>query len=201
AAINGFSHIFILNALEKKAGLGEGDILLKQVSEQECLGALERGEIDAGHTWEPTKSAALKKGYRVVCTAAEFPLIIVDVLEFRQEVIDTRGGEVKGVVAALGDAHEYLARHREEALGIMSRAMGMTVEEMDSGLKGASLPGIAENREVLCGDEGGNSISRATEIITDFYQRRGQLSKPLTYRQMVDPRFVEAAAAEGGGTK
>lgn len=191
--VNGFSHIFVLKALVGAGGLKEEDIRLKRVSAHECLAALERGEIDAGHTWEPTRSEAVRKGYKVLCEAGRFPLLIVDVLGFRDDVIKDRPDDVRRVVAALARAADYLAQNRDEALGIMSRAMGMEKTEMDAGFKGIKVPDIHENARAMSRDGNGKTLYGSAALIGDFYARRGLLPRPLDYGDLADPAFVEDA--------
>lgn len=198
-AVNNFSHIFVLTALEKKGGLEEADVQFKQVGATECLAALERGDIAAGHTWEPTKSEALKKGYQVVCSAGEFPLLIVDVLAFRAGTIDGRPDDIRRVVAAMAEARQYLRAHRDEAVAIMSRAEGMGTAEMEIGLAGVHLLDIGENVEVFRKDGSEKSLCFFGKVIKEFYQKRGQMSNAPDCDEAIDPRFVDAAARERGG--
>lgn len=67
-SVNTFSHLFVLAALEK-SGVKEQEVRFEIVPAQEILKALEEGRIDAGHTWEPAKTAAIKKGYKVLAEA------------------------------------------------------------------------------------------------------------------------------------
>ena len=53
--INTFSHIFALRTIESY-GMSEGDVFFEIVLAQDVVKKIEDGTIQAGHTWEPTKS-------------------------------------------------------------------------------------------------------------------------------------------------
>jgi len=59
--INTFSHIFALKTIES-FGLTEGDVLFEIVLAQDVVKRIDDGTIQAGHTWELTKSEAIEKG-------------------------------------------------------------------------------------------------------------------------------------------
>ena len=63
--INTFSHIFVLQILAK-AGLYEKDVQFENIPAQGILKALDNKQIDAGHTWGPTKFAALHPPWKCV---------------------------------------------------------------------------------------------------------------------------------------
>jgi NitT/TauT family transport system substrate-binding protein len=193
--LNSFSHIFVLTALEKIGGLHERDIRLATVPAHEVLTALEEGKIDAGHTWEPTKSRALKKGYKVLCTADDVPGVIIDVLAFRAGVVKERASDVQAVVAALVEARNYVVAREDEAFAIMARAEGMDTEEIAEGIRGAHLCDLAENRAMMKPSSG--MLSESGRMIAQFHMNRGQISVMPDVDDHIDERFVNAAPAGG----
>lgn len=76
---NSFSHLFVSEFLDLHQ-IAEGEIKCAEVSAKNVLQALDKKEIDAGHTWDPTASEAIKKGYRILGYAGETPGIITEVL-------------------------------------------------------------------------------------------------------------------------
>ena len=101
--INTFSHIFALKTIESN-GMTEGDVLFEIVLAQDVLKKLDDGTIQAGHTWEPTKSEAIKKGYSVLANAGDFPYLVTDVLVFTQEIIKERPDDIQKIVQSMFDA-------------------------------------------------------------------------------------------------
>lgn len=194
--VNSFSHIFVLKSLEK-AGLGEADVYFKNVPAHQVLGELEKGEIDAGHTWNPTKYEALKKGYKIIASAEEVPYIIIDVLVFSGDIIKRRPADIKAIVKSLFEARDFIYSNKEEAVEIMSRAEGMTKEAMIDGLNGIVQPDLKTNFEDIAGPKGTESgIAQSIRFASDFYINRGQLSKVFTAGDIIEQKFIEELVKE-----
>ena len=189
-SVNTFSHLFVLAALEK-SGIKEQEVRFEIVPAQEVLKALEEGRIDAGHTWEPAKIAAIKKGYKVLAEAQYVPGLITDVLVFNARVIKKRPTEIKAVVKALLEAEDFLQNNRQEAVKIMSKCEDMTEGEMEEGLGGIVHPGLKGNIKAMRKEEGIASLFGSGKIIADFYLKRGQLSSIPDLDKIIEPRFVE----------
>jgi NitT/TauT family transport system substrate-binding protein len=186
--VNSFSHIFVLSALEK-AGVHESDVRFENINASDVLAALEENRIDAGHTWEPTKSQALKKGYKILATTGDYPGIITDVLVFTPKIIEEKPDEIRAIVKSLFEAQDYLKEHRDEAVKIMADKMGMSTEEMAAGLEGVYQPNLKENLELLTA-----SLYTTGEMIVDFYLKRGQLSHTVEMKDIIEPKFITELA-------
>jgi NitT/TauT family transport system substrate-binding protein len=191
--INSFSHLFVLTALEK-AGLKEAQIQFEIVPAQQVLKALEEGRIDAGHTWEPTKSAAIKKGFRIIAQAKDIPGMITDVLVFKAKVAKERPGEIKAIVKSLLEARDFLYAHKEEAIKIMAKNMDMSEAEMREGISGVYHPDLKENLRAMQKSDETSSLFGSGKKISDFYLNRGQLSCLPDLDKIIEPRFVEELA-------
>jgi NitT/TauT family transport system substrate-binding protein len=187
--INTFSHFFVLKALEK-AGLKESDFQLARVPALDVLTELEKGAIDAGHTWEPVTSQALKKGHKILGKAGDVPGIITDVLAFSTQLIDKRPDDVLRIVQSFLEARDLIYSNREEALAIMSKAEGMSSEEIKAGLRGIYQPDRKENIQAMERSEKTTSLYGSGKIIAEFYLNRGQLSRIPDPDEIVEPQFV-----------
>jgi len=187
--LNTFSHIFVLKALEK-SGLKESDIQFEIIPAMDVLTALEKGQIDAGHTWEPVTSQALKKGYKILGKAGDVPGLITDVLAFRAQVIKERPDDIQRIVKALFEARDFVYSKRDEALEMMTRAEGMSREEMEKGIDGIRQPDLKGNIKAMQKSKETTSLYRSGEIITDFYLNRGQLSQVPNLDEIIVPKFV-----------
>jgi len=189
--VNTFSQIFVLNALEK-AGLSASDVRCANVKVFDVLTALEENRIDAGHTWEPVKSQALKKGYKILAVAGDSPGIITDVLAFSTGIIKERPDDIRAIVKSLFEALDYLKGHRDEAVKIMADKMGMSAEEMVSGIEGVYQPDLNENLSLLTTTTTTMpSLYNAGRFIADFYLHRGQLLHDVDIKEVIEPKFIE----------
>ncbi|MBI4708108.1 MAG: ABC transporter substrate-binding protein [Candidatus Omnitrophica bacterium] len=194
--VNSFSHIFVLESLEK-AGIKEADVYFKLVPSHQVLAELEKGSIDAGHTWNPTKTEAIKKGYKIIAYAKEAPDIIIDVLAFNDNIIKQRPDEIKAIVKSLLEARDFIYSNKEEAIKIMGQAEGMSKEAMIDGLDGIIQPDLKANFLDMVGLSGKESrIARSMHFISEFYIKRGQLSQVFTPAEIIAPEFIEELIKE-----
>lgn len=187
--INTFSHIFVIKALES-AGLQEHDVKFKNVDAHKVLEALEEGSIDAGHTWEPTKSAAIKKGYKVLASAGDIEGIITDLLVFRTEVIEERSEDIQAIVRSLVEAQEYRDANWVESIKSMAGAVAISYSDMESGLQGVHSLDLEGNINAMKKLDSIKSLYGSGKFISDFYLKRGQLSKIPDFDQIIEPKFV-----------
>jgi NitT/TauT family transport system substrate-binding protein len=187
--INTFSHIFVLKSLEK-VGLKESEVQFGNIPAMDVLNSLEKGMIDAGHTWEPIKSQALKKGYKILAKAGDIPGIITDVLVFHAKVVKERPDDIQRIVESILEARDFIYSNRDEALEIMSRAEGMSKEEMGKGIDGVRQLDLKENIKEMQKSKEMISLYGSGKMIIDFYLSRGQLSQLPDLDEIIEPKFV-----------
>ncbi|MCK5707622.1 MAG: ABC transporter substrate-binding protein [Candidatus Aureabacteria bacterium] len=187
---NTFSHLFVLQAL-KKAGVEEYDIRFSNVRAQDVLEALEKGKIDAGHTWEPITSQALKKGYKILGKAGDIPGIISDILAFKSELIQNRPEDIENIVKSILEARDFIYTHRDKALTIMAKAEKMSKEEMDQGIRGVYQPDLKGNLTALRKSKEVTSLYNTGKIIASFFMERGQISHMPDFHSIIEARFLE----------
>lgn len=187
--INTFSHIFVSTALEE-SGLKDSDYEIVNVPASDVLDALESGEIDAGHTWEPTRSTALKKGYKQLGKAGDYPGLITDVISFNSKVIEERPSDVQAIVKSLVEARAFVFSNKEEAIKIMAEAEGMSEEDMESGINGVHLLDLRDNKVAFSYAAGFESLHGTAKRINDFMIKQGITDKKLNSTEFIDARFI-----------
>jgi NitT/TauT family transport system substrate-binding protein len=187
--INTFSHIFVLKSLEK-VGLKESEVQFEIIPALDVLNSLEKGRIDAGHAWEPITSQALQKGYKILAKAGDIPGIITDVLAFNAKVVKERPDDIQRIVKSILEAKDFIYSNRDEALEIMSRAEGMSKEEMGKGIDGVRQLDLKENIKEMQKSKEMISLYGSGKMIVDFYLNRGQLSQLPDLDEIIEPKFV-----------
>jgi len=187
--INTFSHIFALKTIEAN-GMTEGDVLFEIVLAQDVLKRLDDGTIQAGHTWEPTKSKALEKGYSVLANAGDFPYLVTDVLVFSQEIIKERPDDIQKIVQSMFEAQEYQKANLDESVRIMAEAENVSVESMKSGLEAVFMTDLDENIKVM-NPSNDPTLKNAINVIAEFYLERGQISYIPTFDELIESKFVK----------
>jgi len=186
--INTFSHIFALKTIES-FGLSEADVFFESVLAQDVVKELEAGNISAGHTWEPGKSEAVGKGYKILANAGDFPYLVTDVIVFNQKIIDERPDDIKKIIKAMFDAQEFQKSNPEEAIRIMAEAEQMDEASMAAGLDAIFMTDLDENYKVMDPSTDA-SLQNAINEIAKFYLDRGQISYMPTFHDVIEPKFV-----------
>jgi NitT/TauT family transport system substrate-binding protein len=189
-SLNSFSHLFVATAL-KRAGLSPSEVNLVEVPAGDVLGALESGKIDAGHTWEPTKSQALAQGYIQLDKAGNYPGLIVDVLGFNPGVIKNRAADVAAVVKSLFEATDFVLSNPDEAVALMAKAENLSEADIKNGLAGVHLLDRRDNQIAFTYAAGTESLYSGLLLINNFFIENGLTKKVLDFTKLIDPRFIQ----------
>ena len=186
--VNTFSHIFALKTIESY-GMTEADVFFEIVPAQDVVKKIDEGEIQAGHTWEPTKSEAIEKGYNVLSNAGDFPYLITDVLVFDQNIIRERTDDIQKIVQSISEAQEFQKLNPQESVKIMAEAENISIESMKSGLEAIFITDLYENFQVMNPSDD-PALKNAIKDIGEFYFERGQISYNPEFENIIEPRFV-----------
>jgi len=185
---NSFSHFLVLSLLAN-AGLNEGEYQTANLNTLKVLAALEKGQIDAGHTWEPITSQALQKGYKILGKAGDIPGLVVDVLSFRSHLIQTRATEIQAMVNALLTARNFISTYPDQAVAIIAKAEGLSKKEVKLGLQGIRQLDLTENRAAM---QQGGLLFKSGQRAINFYLRMGQLLTPPNLTTFINPQLEES---------
>ena len=126
------SEVYTLRLLEK-AGLTKDDVTLVNLRPQDMPTALANGSVDAYDTWEPY----VLQGRRVLGGDAR-PLDTRGVYSetfnvvTRDDVVASRRPALRGFMEALVDAEGFIHAHRDEAIDVVSAAVGMDRADLAS---------------------------------------------------------------------
>jgi len=184
-----FSHLFVSTILDR-AGIAPTDVTFVDVPALKILDALESGAIDVGHTWEPAQSDALSRGYVQYDDAGSYPGLIIDVLSFSVDAIETREADIEAVVRALAEAAAYAERHPDEAIALSANAQGMSEEDVRSGLAGIYLMNRRDNVDAFAYTTELTSLHGVFRKMNAFFIAIGLTDALLDSTAFVDARFV-----------
>jgi len=186
--VNTFSHIFGLKTIESR-GMTEGDVFFEIVLAQDVVTALDEGTIQAGHTWEPTKSEAIEKGYKVLANAGDFPYLVTDVLAFSVDIIEERPDDIQKIVKSMFEAQEFQKSNPTESVRIMAEAFGMSEDAMSDGIDAIFMTDLDENILVMNSDYD-PTLKNAINEIANFYLDKGQMSYVPDFTDIIESKFV-----------
>ena len=191
--INTFSHFFVLSALQK-VGLTEGDVQFVNIPAQNVTQALDKGEIFAGHTYQPYLSDGLKKGYHVMFTGGQLPGLITTVLAFRSNIVDQRPQDVQAVISSFIEAEQYYDSHREDALNIMSSKSGVSKQDIIQNLVEVKVLSLKDNGLFAMNTKSNETTSLYAlgNHIAGFFVDRGQMDQSPDLTKLIEPKFVNA---------
>jgi NitT/TauT family transport system substrate-binding protein len=188
--VNSFSHLFVLE-LFKKAGIPESELQFEVVPSQEITNALDAGIIEAGHTWNPEKTKALNKGYRIVGKAGDVSGIITDVLALRDNLVKESPEDVLAIVKSVSQAREFLDSNPKEALQIMAKYEGVSAEEIAAAIKEMYLLDLQDMLNSMEPSNEFNSLYSSGAIISKYYMERGQITSTPVFDEIIDSSFIK----------
>ncbi len=189
--LNGFNHIFLVELLRLN-GLTESDVTLVPLPASQVPEALDKGTIDAGNTWEPYQSQAMAKGHRLLASTRDAPGIITDVLMISSEVLEKRPQDVRKLVKCLFRALRFRATNENEAYAIMSRAYNIPPGSLKRTIEGNIFPGLDANIRAFEKSGASTSLFRTGRVISEFFLKKGVITKPVDLDQLQTPEIVRA---------
>ncbi len=185
--LEGYSHIFVLKALEE-SGMDENDVKFSVISANNILNSLEKGDIVAGHTWEPIKSQAIISGYSVLFSGGQIPGIITSTLVFNSKVIEERHNDIAMIVKSMVEAQEYRDSNWNESMIIMADAVGLSAGDVESGFVGMNTLDLGENEYAFTKYNNTESLYGSGIFIINYYEKRGKTTPNID--DIIEPKFI-----------
>ncbi len=186
-----FGELFVREGL-KKYGLSESDITVVNMAAEQVPAALDAGEIDAGHTWEPFASQAIQNGAKALFTSADTPGVIMDVLAFRSDVVEARPDDIRAVVRALSKAMDFWQENPAEGNTIVALANAIPEDEITGVLSGAQVFALQDNRVVLDrASSDPRSLFLSGQTAVDFLLSQGLIKQSLDLNSLLNSTFVQ----------
>ena len=197
AEVSAITHFVLLSALER-AGLGEMDIELVNLSVPEAADAFARGKIDAATLWDPHLSRqASMKGAHKIFTSKEIPGQVIDVLIVHKAVADERPEDVANIVKGWEKTLSAWKARPAELEEVMAKETHRTPEALRVDFAGLELLDTAKNRELFDPSVPGQSVWRSYEATARFMVQHHLLKGAAPPGQeLLDPRFVAPAQAK-----
>ncbi|MGN6350420.1 MAG: ABC transporter substrate-binding protein [Candidatus Nitrosocosmicus sp.] len=195
--INSFSHLFVLKSLEK-VGLSEGDVEFVNVAAENVSKELQKGNIFAGHVYEPFITDALKKGFRILSTATITPGVITNVLVFHSNIVEQRPSDIQNIIKSLIEAKTDFTNNKEQDIAIMSHKSGLTEDKINEGINNVLILNLNYNSHNSMNKSSNETTSlyKSGNDIAKFYAERGIISDYPNIDDLVDPQFVNALSKE-----
>ncbi|MBD2690281.1 ABC transporter substrate-binding protein [Anabaena catenula] len=188
ANLGGFSEVFVTEML-KTANLTSDDVKLVKSEALEIPQRLKNNVIQAGHTWQPHLSEAIKLGGDILFTSKQTPGLILDLIVFRGEIIRDRPEDVRGFVRGWLEASTYWRANVQEGNAIISKALKIPSNTIS--LDGVNLTDLGENQK-LFQSSNPNSIYKTAKIYADFFIRSGNVTRIPELKSLFNSSFLNS---------
>jgi len=190
ANLGGFSEVFVTEML-KQANLISDEVNLVKFDALEIPKRLQVNAIQAGHTWEPYLTEAIKLGGHTLFTSQQTPGLILDLLAFRGEVIRDRPKDIQAFIQGWLQALNYWESHIQEGNEIVSKALKIPIETLS--LTGVNLTDLQENKNFFQLSNP-NSIYHTAKIYVDFFIKTGNVTRIPDIKTLFNSSFINAAS-------
>jgi len=173
ANLGGFSEVFVAEML-KTADLTSDDVNLVKLDALEIPQHLKSNAIQAGHTWEPYVSEAVKSGAHKLFTSKQTPGLILDLVAFRGEAIRDRPEDIRAFIRGWFQAMSYWEANIEQGNAVIVKALNIPRDTLS--LEGVNLTNFEENQKFFQSSSP-NSIYKTAKMYADFFIRTGNLTR------------------------
>lgn len=186
ANLGDFSEFFVTEML-KTSKLTSDDVRLVKVEAFEVPNRLQNNAIQAGHTWEPYLSEALKLGAHILFTSKQTPGLILDLVAFRGEVIRDRPEDIRAFVRGWLQGLSYWETNIPEGNEIVSKALNIPINTIY--FEGIDLTDLAENQKLFQSDSP-NYIYKTAKKYADFFIRAGNVTRLPNLETLFNSSFL-----------
>lgn len=194
AKLNDFGELFI-NAMLEKNGLNANEVQLVNLEAETIPEHLKSGDIQAGQTWEPYVSQAVKSGAKVLFSSKQTPGLIPDVILFNNDAVRDRAEQIKAFLRAWFQAQDYWKTNPEESKALIAKKLNIKPEEVST--DGIHLLNLQENLKALAPGSTEESLYHTAKLYADFYTRTGILSTVPDIQKLINSSFIQHLQSRG----
>ncbi|WP_016953096.1 ABC transporter substrate-binding protein [Anabaena sp. PCC 7108] len=186
--LGGFSELFVTEML-KSFNFTSDDVKLVKLDALEIPQGLKNNVIQAGHTWQPHLSEAIKLGGHIIFTSKQTPGLILDLIVFRNDIIRDRPEDVRAFVRGWLQGAAYWKANVQEGNEIISKALKIPRNTLS--LEGVNLTDLGENQK-LFQSSNPNSIYKTAQIYADFFIRSGNVTRIPELKSLFNSSFLNS---------
>jgi NitT/TauT family transport system substrate-binding protein len=149
-------------------------------------------EADAGLTWEPFTSQAIKNGIRVLYQSPVNSSLEPRLLAFRAALVEQNPEVIRKFLLAWQEGVDYRNAHPEESIAIISELTGLTPEEVTLS-NDVAIYTLRDNLNLFSDNPGKDptSIYYVARMNRNFLVTNGYLTIPPDIEVLLDPSFLE----------
>lgn len=197
AEVAALTHFVLLSALER-AGLGETDVEIVNLTVPEGADAFARGKVDAATLWDPhlSRQASLQGAHKLF-TSKEIHGEVIDLLVVHKALADERPEDVASIVQGWEKALSAWRARPAELEAVMAKETNRTPESLRVDFTGMELFDIERNRALFDPSAPGQSVWRSYEATARFMMHHRLIKgPPPPAQELLDPRFLGQAQSK-----
>lgn len=183
---------FFLRYLLKKKDVSLDSVSLKPVADPQIAGTtFISGDVDAAVTYEPFLSQSLANdGSKILFSTKEYPTLIPGLIIANGEDVESRKELYKKFMNAWFKSVDYYNKNREESYSIISKGMGMDVEEVKEILDVVAIQTKDQNLKSYSKDTDAN-IYELTQSIGNFWKESGFIKSNDNLEKIINPDLID----------
>lgn len=184
--LGGFSELFVTEML-KTANLTTDEVNFVKFDALEIPQRLKNNTIQAGHTWEPYLSEAIKSGGHIIFNSKQTPGLMLDLIAFRGEIIRDRPKDIRAFIRGWLQSLTYWEANIPAGNAIVVKALNIPMNTLS--LDGVNLTNIQENQQFFQSNSS-NSIYKTAKIYADFFIRTGNVTRIPEIKILFNSSFL-----------
>lgn len=188
----GFPPYFILQYMLHKENLTLKELNFKDIASQDAGNAFVAKQLDAVGTYEPylSKSVRLRPNSRILVSSADLPGLIVDLIYANEKLVNEKPEVLKKISDGWFEAVAYYEAHIDESMQIMSKAYGVTPQEMIDIKSGVSWLNQAENTKLFNKDAESN-IFKTFDLIGEILLRNNANTFKVSSKDKLTNKIIQ----------
>lgn len=187
----GFSHYFVLMALEKN-GIDVSDVTLITLPVEDMRSSILNGAIDAGHSWlQPDENSADDEGLFVIAHSSDTPGIITDGILIKTRSIEEKYDSVQKMIKSYNEALIFCKDNRIECAEIISSVIDWSVDDVLSNFDSLKILTLEDNHRIMqdIGDD--DSLYETGKFAAGILIEANHIEEVNDFSKYIEPRFVQ----------
>lgn len=185
-----YPHVLIQQVLAMH-GMTEEDVVLVDLRGERVPEALQRGEIDAGHTWGNHIDQACTQGASLLFSSSLFPGLLVDCLVAPPATVARAPDSWVAFIHAHERALAWGQANPEAGYTIVAERTGLTVDAVRAMLTGFTLYSTESARPLFARDATQPpALFASGRLLGRFYQEKGLLQRAPALDTIINPLVV-----------
>lgn len=180
----------MLNNFLKKANLLPSDIDIRLYTIDQHEAAFHSGEVDLLVTYDPVKSRLEDAGMINIYDSSLNPNQIMDVLAVTRSALTSHKAQLEHLLQVYFKALNSFFENPQAVLPLLINRMQLPEEDIDKVYQGISMPGLAENKQLIGGRE--PLLIANMEVLANTMLTSGLLRRMPDIERILAPQFLNA---------